>query len=164
MDLAEDILTISAALVWIYAGIWVSYHDIKENILPKRIIWPATAIVLVIYIATAIVIQDVEPLFWALVGAVGGYGAFYTVYLISTNAMGGGDVRLAALNGLIVGWWGPAQPWLALAAALVLSFPSALVLVVIKGPKSSAAFGPFMVAGAALMVGLELAGVSPFSS
>ena len=156
MELAESILIALASAVWAFSGIRLSIIDFREKLLPTKIIVPTFLVVLVLYIAAAVTAQDISMLGWALAGAAGCYCGFYALYLISSKAIGGGDVRLAGLNGLIVGWYGPAQPWLAIGAAFILSFPVALVMVAVRGPKSATAFGPYIVMGSAIFVGLGI--------
>ncbi len=58
-------------------------------------------------IAAAIFDHDTARLGWALFGATVGFGVFAVIYLLRPDAMGFGDVRLAALLGLHLGRTAP---------------------------------------------------------
>lgn len=63
----------------------------------------------------------------ALLGAALASAPYFVSALVQPSGMGGGDVKLAALIGALLG---PASPWLSLAAAgcaLVLAFVAAVV-------------------------------------
>ncbi|MBT2476341.1 prepilin peptidase, partial [Microbacterium sp. ISL-103] len=80
-------------------------------------------------------------------------GGFYALLRqISRDGMGGGDVKLAAVIGLILGW----HSWQALAvgaaSAFVLAALYAMVLMALRRADGSTriAFGPWMIVGALL--------------
>lgn len=97
-----------------------------------------------------------------LCGAVAASG-FALLALARPAAMGFGDVKLAGALGIGVGWYG----WEALGQWLLLSFilggVAALFLLLIRRARlaSSIAFGPWLIAGAALAIGLNLLGGVP---
>jgi leader peptidase (prepilin peptidase)/N-methyltransferase len=88
------------------------------------------------------------------VGGAAALAAFALIHLVSPAGLGFGDVRLAALVGMFLGWLGPAQ----LAAALVGGFALAAawglgVVVTGKGGyRSALPLAPFMSAAALLIV------------
>lgn len=82
---------------------------------------------------------------WALGGLLG-FGLFYLIYHLSRGGMGGGDVRLAGLLGLALGWR-------QLLLALFISFTSGAVIALLLLLTGRAKrgdpipFGPFLAAG-----------------
>jgi leader peptidase (prepilin peptidase)/N-methyltransferase len=82
--------------------------------------------------------------------------AFLALALISPRSLGLGDVKLAALLGLFLGWFG----WPAVAVAVIATFllggVTALLLVLSRRATRSTelAFGPWLVLGAAVAAGL----------
>lgn len=82
--------------------------------------------------------------------------AFLALALISPRSLGLGDVKLAALLGLFLGWFG----WPAVAVAVIATFLlgglTALLLVLSRRATRSTelAFGPWLVLGAAVAAGV----------
>jgi leader peptidase (prepilin peptidase) / N-methyltransferase len=105
---------------------------------------------------------DNDTLRAALVGAAVLGGGLLVLHLISPRMLGFGDVRLAAVAGLVVGWlaWTPAHPVLgpvenALDAALLGGFIGALVGVALlarRGRNEPFPFGPSLAVGAAVVI------------
>lgn len=126
--------------------------DIRTHRLPNRIVLPTLAALVVLGGADAIVTGEST----AMVRAAGGMlilGGFYAALrLLSREGMGGGDVKLAALIGLVLGW----HSWQALAvgaaSAFVLGALYAISLMALRRADGSTriAFGPWMILGALL--------------
>jgi leader peptidase (prepilin peptidase)/N-methyltransferase len=80
-------------------------------------------------------------------------GGFYALLrLISSEGMGGGDVKLAAVIGLVLGWHGWQALAVGAASAFVLGALHATVLMSLRRADRSTriAFGPWMIVGASL--------------
>jgi leader peptidase (prepilin peptidase) / N-methyltransferase len=98
----------------------------------------------------------------ALVGAAVLGGGMLVLHLISPRLLGFGDVRLATVGGLVVGWlaWTPEHPVLgpledAVDAALLGGFVGALVgiaLLVVRRRNDPFPFGPSLAVGAAVVI------------
>ncbi|MDN3444928.1 A24 family peptidase [Microbacterium sp. APC 3901] len=126
--------------------------DIGTHRLPNRIVLPTLAALVVLGGVDAIVTGEST----AMIRAAGGMlilGGFYAALrLLSREGMGGGDVKLAALIGLVLGW----HSWQALAvgaaSAFVLGALFAVSLMMLRRADGSTriAFGPWMVLGALL--------------
>ena len=83
-----------------------------------------------------------------LSGVVTGAGTFFgfmALALVYPNGIGGGDVKLAGVIGLILGW--PAILW-ALGIALVIAGITGVAISMSHNPKRTVAFGPFLAGGA----------------
>jgi len=114
-------------------------YDLKHYIIPDKIVYPAIAISL---LYSLFIIHN--PLFNYLLSAFIASGFFlFLVFITKGKGMGLGDVKLAFLMGLILGW-----PSILL--ALFLSFFSGavvgigLIMLHKKGFKSQIPFGPFL--------------------
>lgn len=85
------------------------------------------------------------PVEWLLGGGLG-FGLFYLVYCFSRGGMGGGDVRLAGMLGLALGW---RKLLLALLVAFVAGAVVSVLLLLLKRVtrKDPMPFGPFLAAG-----------------
>ncbi len=96
--------------------------------------------------ASAYNIYTRQPLLdWLLAGALG-YGLFYLIYILSRGGMGGGDVRLAGLLGLVLGLK-------QLACALLIAFVAGAIVSLLllasgrANRKTAIPFGPFLAIG-----------------
>lgn len=137
--LAREWFVISALIV-------IFVYDLKYYLIPDKIIHPAATIVII----TLPLIYDGEISWWGLLGpivaAILGGGFFLVQYIISKGEwIGGGDIKLGALMGLILGVGGLG---VALFFSYVVGAIIGLILVVgkIKTMKSQVPFGTFLAA------------------
>ena len=138
-----------ALLLVVSAGIALFFIDLDCRRLPDAIVlplWPATIAGLVL----AGVLSGDWPVARALMGAglwllvIGG------IWLATGGrGMGRGDVKLAPLLGLVLGWigWGPAS--VGLAAAWLIGGLTAVILLAAgrTSRRQAIAFGPFLLTG-----------------
>jgi leader peptidase (prepilin peptidase)/N-methyltransferase len=125
----------------------ISVVDVKERIVPNRVVLPAAAIVL----AARTLLHP--SLVWIAAGA--GAAAFLlAAAIVRPGGMGMGDVKLALLLGVAVGRSVPIALVVALVAAAV---PSIAILARhgSRGRTMTIPFGPFLALGGlvALLVG-----------
>ncbi|MFJ2541306.1 prepilin peptidase [Microbacterium sp. NPDC087589] len=126
--------------------------DIRTHRLPNRIVLPTLAALVVLVIADAIASGESATMIRAAFGMVILGGFYATLRLLSREGMGGGDVKLAAVIGLILGW----HSWQALAvgaaSAFVLGALFSISLMMLRRADGSTriAFGPWMILGALL--------------
>lgn len=137
-------------LVLIVGLIALLIYDLRWMLLPNRLIAPllvvATAMQLILLISSGLSWSRLVALIMAL--AVGG-GLFYLLFQLSSGKwIGGGDVKLGLLLGLIVGSSQKSLLFIFL-AALMGSLVSVPLLVSKRlSPTSRIPFGPFLISGA----------------
>ena len=144
---------------WIIASflIIIFVYDLKHYIIPDEVVFPAIAIAGIFNLQFLILNQP--SIFKFSILSAFGAAAFFLAFVLITKGkgMGGGDVKLAFLMGLVLGW----------PNILVALFSSSLIGVIIgismvilgkKKLKSAIPFGPFLVVGTfiALFWGLTL--------
>lgn len=130
--------------------------DVRRRRLPDAVVLPATiAAVLVLSIAAAIVGRPARAADVAL-GALGAFGACLLVRLARPEAFGGGDVKLAALVGAHLGWFGPEAVASGIALGFVAAGCAAFGVVAAGGRGASLPFGPFLLLGAWVRVLAEM--------
>jgi leader peptidase (prepilin peptidase)/N-methyltransferase len=142
-------------LVLAATGVLLTVVDLRHRLLPNRVVAPALAAGGVL-LALAAAVDEVWPdLLRAAVGAVGLFAVFLVLALIAPGSLGMGDVKLAALLGLYLGWLGWEVLVLGAAAGFVVQALVALGLLVTRrvGLRGELPFGPAMLAGAALAIG-----------
>lgn len=142
-------LVISGLAFWAGAALWLSVVDLRTRTLPTRVIWSTAAVVWTLYVAASVLEATPAGLIGAAIGAAVCGGALAVVHFAHPPSMGFGDVRLAALNGLLCGWWGWRAALLALAAGFLVALPEAIVTLVREGRRASRPLGPYLVIGAA---------------
>ncbi len=140
-------------LIFIVGFVALIVYDIRWLLLPNRIVWPLAvlAVIQVVVVAT-LYGGGLNSLLSNLYGLLIGGGIFYLLFQISQGEwIGGGDVKLGAVLGIIVG--GPWQALLLLFVASCLgtlfSLPMLLTGRVTKSSKIP--FGPFLIVAAILV-------------
>ncbi|MFW3172718.1 prepilin peptidase [Geodermatophilus sp. CPCC 206100] len=137
------------------AGTLLAVVDLRARLLPNRVVLPA----LLAGVALLALPAALEGTWGALLRAVLGAAALFTVFLVlalvSPGALGMGDVKLAAVVGLFLGWLGWAPLVGGALAGFVVQAVVALGLLAARriGLRGELPFGPAMLAGAAVAVG-----------
>lgn len=140
----------TAAHVVAAVGLTVlSVIDLDLFLLPKRIVWPLCGAVLVLLGVAAAIDGSGGDIKRAVLGGLGGFGALFVLHVISPNGMGFGDVRLAALIGLDLGWVGTEQVMLGIFAGFVFAAVIGLGLMATgkRARDDAVPFGPFLALG-----------------
>lgn len=124
--------------------------DARTHRLPNRIVLPTAAVVLALQLGDAIVRADPSRLLRAIAGMLALGLLYAAMRAASRGGIGGGDVKLAAAIGLVLGWHGWQALLLGAAAAFVLGALFALVLMALRRVDRTTriAFGPWMILGA----------------
>ncbi len=132
----------------------LSAIDLEHFILPNRILYPADAAALVLLGVASAASHDWGAFGRAVLAGVVAFSVFFAIHVASPRGMGFGDVRLAFLLGLSLGWLG----WGEVAGGLFAGFlygavvGVVLIAVKIRGRKQQIPFGPFLAAGAMTFV------------
>ena len=134
----------------------VSFVDIVDGRIPNRIIYPVIGATLLFLSLEAATGGSIHDFVQAMLVGLGASAFLFMVHLASPHGMGMGDVRLAALCGLGMGWQahGPTLAIFGLLAAFVCGSIVGVAKVVANGTgrKTSLRFGPYLSLGAALVM------------
>lgn len=124
--------------------------DIDTHRLPNAIVLPAYVVGGVLLSAAALLGGEPARLIGAAIGAAVAYVIYFTLWLFYPQGMGFGDVKLAGVLGLFLGYLGFGTAVVGLFSGFVLGGVFALVLVALRvvSRKAGIAFGPWMLAGA----------------
>ncbi|SHH15961.1 prepilin peptidase [Geodermatophilus nigrescens] len=139
-----------AWLWFVAAGVLLSVIDLREQLLPNRVLLPAVAGALVLLTVAAAAGDRWDDLLRAVLAGAAGYGVLLALVLISPSGMGMGDVKLAGLLGLLLGWLG----WAVVLVGFLLGFLFQAVLGLAlmaagrAGRRTELPFGPALAAGA----------------
>lgn len=120
----------------------IAIIDLKYRLVLNVLIYPAVVV--------ALLLHSVPPgrdTLIALLGGAVGLSPFLLVALVRPGAIGGGDIKLAALIGLIIGF---PQVLLALSLGILAGGITALFLLLTRrwGPRSHIPYAPFLCLGA----------------
>jgi leader peptidase (prepilin peptidase) / N-methyltransferase len=137
------------------AGVLLAVIDLQHRLLPNRIVVPSIAVAAVLLLIAALPGQEWPAFLRACVAGAVLFAVFLVMALISPRGMGWGDVKLAALLGIGLGWLGWGAVVVGGAAGFVVQAGVALFLLVGRriGLRGELPFGPAMLVGAALAIG-----------
>jgi leader peptidase (prepilin peptidase)/N-methyltransferase len=144
-----------AFLVVSGVAVLLALIDLRHHLLPDRVVLPAIAAGAVLLAAAGAIEGAAAPVVRAGLAAVVLFAVFLVLALIAPSGLGMGDVKLAALLGLYLGWLGWNVVVLGAAAGFVVQAALALVLLATRriGLKGELPFGPAMLLGAAVAIG-----------
>ena len=125
----------------------ISVIDLEHRIIPNKIVYPAL-VAFPVYLVAAKFAGAPVDLERMVIGFLAYGGGLFVIVLIS-RGMGMGDVKLAALIGIVLGALGLGQVAVAAGAAIVLGGVGAIVALARGvGRRGAMPFGPFLAAGA----------------
>lgn len=149
---SEQIISFVVWLICLTGFVSLTLYDIKYQILPNKIIFPLIFIAIFGITFEAILTESLQPINSATLGALVGGGLFYVLFQISNGAwIGGGDVKLGFLLGLLVGGGWMALFMLFLASLLGTLYSAPLMLTGKLQAKARIPFGPFLIAAAVIV-------------
>jgi leader peptidase (prepilin peptidase)/N-methyltransferase len=139
---------LGAALV---ALVWIDLHEFR---LPREITYTAFGLSSVAIVIAALVNDEPERIWQALLGAGIALAIMGGIYLVSRGGMGDGDVRLAPLLGLHLGYLNPGIVPIGLFLGFLIGAVVGVVMMATSkaGRKTALPFGPFLAAGTVLAV------------
>lgn len=131
-------------------GLALATIDLRHRRLPNAIVMPGLGVTALLLAVAAVAGADAGALLRALLGAAALFVLYLVLALINPAGLGMGDVKLAALLGLLLAFDG----WGTLVTGMFLGFAAGAVIAVVVlltrrgGLHSSFPFGPSMLAGA----------------
>ncbi len=127
--------------------------DWRTHLLPTKLVWPTTLGTAALVGIAWLVTGDNQDLARSGGGFVIAYGTFFVLWFVYPKGLGYGDVRLAGVLGLALGYLGWGELLLGLYAGFLLGGVGGGLLTLAKVVQRKAfPFGPFMVMGALLGV------------
>jgi leader peptidase (prepilin peptidase)/N-methyltransferase len=123
--------------------------DWRTRLLPTYVIRPSYAALGALALVGAVVTQEPNGLVGSVIGWLIGGGTYALLWFIYPRGLGFGDVRLAGVLGIGLGWlgWGPL--FVGLYAGFLLGGVIGALLAILKlVDRKGVPFGPFMLLGA----------------
>ena len=145
----DDSWVLPAFLVLTAGLVALSVIDLEHFLLPNRIVYPLAVGTLVL-LALAAVGDDAWAAFGrAVLGGVAAAATLGALHLVSPRSMGFGDVKLAFVLGLVLGWLGWGELVLGLFCGFFAGAVVGIALIALRnrGRKDHLPFGPFLAFG-----------------
>ncbi|MDS9471331.1 A24 family peptidase [Sporosarcina pasteurii] len=138
-------LELIVAIVFISLLIIITVTDLAYMLIPNKILFPFGIVLFLLRF-----ISPLTPWWSSIVGAVIGFGVLLVIAVISKGGMGGGDIKLFLVIGLVIG---PVQTLLTLfIASLIGTIVGFIFLKRTKqGRKTPIPFGPSISAAAVIV-------------
>jgi leader peptidase (prepilin peptidase) / N-methyltransferase len=161
LELADYLLLFTALVA-------LSFIDLDTLRLPDRIVAPLLVVSIPLIALTSLLQGDAPRIRYAIAG-----GAFYFVFLLVVHlviprGMGFGDVKLAAVMGMYVGWLAPSVRgavsltlYAMMIGFLVGSF-AGLIVFAFRRRSRAIPFGPFLAFGTVVVIIFSERLVSPY--
>lgn len=136
----RELLPLISGVILAFLMVVITFIDLDHQLILNRLTYPGIAVGL------ALAALGGRALPAALAGA-GAAAVIFAIVVLSRGGMGGGDVKLAGLMGVFLGW--PS-----IAVAMFLAFLGggavgiALLALRLRGRKDAVPFGPALAAGA----------------
>lgn len=151
LELADYLLLFTALVA-------LSFIDLDTLRLPDRIVAPLLVVSIPLIALTSLLQDDAPRIRYALAG-----GAFYfvfllVVHLIIPRGMGFGDVKLAAVMGMYVGWLAPSVvgaislTLYAMMIGFLVGSLAGLVVFAFRRKSRAIPFGPFLAFGTVVVI------------
>lgn len=145
-------LQFASFLPLIVLGVALALYDLKWMMLPNRLVYFFCGAAILWLLVTVYSIGGSQPLVNSLLGALSYGGLFYVIYQVSGGKwIGGGDVRLGFVLGIILGWQ-KSIIGLTIAAYLATAVVLLIILMGKYHKKMHIPFGPFLLMGMFLAV------------
>lgn len=143
------------AFLVLFAGLLaLSVIDVERLILPKAIVWPHSVMVAALLLMAAAATGEWHNLLVGVVCGAAWFVVFYAMFAISPRLLGFGDVRLAPVLGLALGWLGWRYVLLGFFAANLIGAAIGIVLIASHRMtrRQQIPYGVFLAMGCAVAV------------
>jgi leader peptidase (prepilin peptidase)/N-methyltransferase len=143
-------LTLVAFLYLAAISVALAFIDLEHHRLPDAIVLPSYLVGIILLGTAAILTADYSALIRAGIGLAAMAVAYFLLAFLWKGSMGLGDVKLAGVLGLFLGWSGWGSLLVGAFGAFILGGIFGLVLILLRKTtrKSGIPFGPWMVLGA----------------
>lgn len=130
-----------------------SVIDLELYRLLDRITFPVFGLSVVLIVGVSTLEGDASRALLAIGGAIGYFVFLFVPALINPKGMGLGDVKLALVMGLYLGWLNPILVLFAVIVACVIGLVVGLVFYLVRGRESRQfPFGPWLALGTVIAV------------
>jgi len=143
------------AYLVLIAGLFaLAMIDLDVRLLPKRIVYPLLAMVAALLVAADATTDHWRSLWIAAICSVAWFALFFLINLASAKLLGFGDVRLALVLGLGLGWLGVSEVIIGFFAANLFGAAVGIALIAARKAQRDTPipYGVFLALGAAFAI------------
>ncbi len=128
--------------------------DLRLKLLPNRVLLPATLVTAALLVAAAALDDAWPDLLRAVLAGAAAFSVLLVMALLAPAGLGMGDVKLAALLGLVLGWFGWSAVLLGFLLGFVIQAVLGLALLATRraGRSTELPFGPALLTGTLAVV------------
>jgi leader peptidase (prepilin peptidase)/N-methyltransferase len=133
------------------AQTWI---DLKTKRLPREITYTGIVLGAIALTLAAVVIDEPERIWMMALGAVIALATMWLIYAVSRGGMGDGDVRLAPLLGMYLGWLNPGIVLPGLFFGFIAGAVVGVAMMAFDraGRRTAVPFGPFLALGTVVAI------------
>ncbi|MGG0656756.1 prepilin peptidase [Rummeliibacillus pycnus] len=137
-------LELVVAILFISLLVIITVSDIVYMLIPDKVLLPFALVLIIMRI-----FSPLDPWWDAIVGAAVGFGILFVIAFVSKGGMGGGDIKLFFVIGLVLGF---KLTIVALFMSAVIGLVAGVVQLMWqkKGSKQPIPFGPWIAVGSVL--------------
>jgi leader peptidase (prepilin peptidase)/N-methyltransferase len=157
--------SLPAELLFVAGLIALAAVDLERYLLPRAILYPTVVLVGSTIFVTAAATGQWRRLAIAAICGLGAFATFFLIHFAKPAWLGFGDVRLAGLLGLALGWMGPWYLIIGFMAANLLGAAVGIGLIVANKARRSTPlpYGVFLAAGSLFALWLGASIISWYS-
>jgi leader peptidase (prepilin peptidase)/N-methyltransferase len=128
--------------------------DLERHLLPRKVLYPTALLVVTLLVIAAACTGQWHNLLVGGISAVAWFAVFFALNALSPRLLGFGDVRLAPLLGLALGWLSLGYVLLGFFAANLIGSVVGLTLIALKrmGRQEQLPYGVFLALGALVSI------------
>ena len=147
-------LVLVSLLVFVAMAVAVSVTDLTHRLVPRQLIYGALALIVPLLVVVSAQAHHWRPLADAAIAGAGAFGVFFLIWFFVPRGMGFGDVRLAGVIGVTVGYLGLLHAYLAFLVGFVFGLVFGLMLMVgsSSGRRTRIPFAPSLCIGAVVAI------------
>jgi len=140
--------------VFLAMAVTVSVTDLTHRLVPRQLLYGALVGIVALLVVASAHLHAWRPLVDATGAGLGAFAVFFVIWFFVPRGMGFGDVRLAGVIGVTVGYLGLLEAYLAFLVGFVLGLVFGLALMVGSGSgrKTRIPFAPALCIGAAIAI------------
>jgi leader peptidase (prepilin peptidase)/N-methyltransferase len=132
----------------------VSITDLTHRLVPRWLLYAALALIAPLLVVTSAVDHYWQPLTGSVIAGAVAFVLFFATWWFVPRGMGFGDVRLAGVIGITVGYLSLLHAYVAFLAGFIIGTVCGVVMMVgsSAGRKTKIPFAPSLAAGAVIAV------------
>jgi len=147
-------LVLTPFLAFLAMAVAVSFTDLSHRLVPRQLLYGGLAVIVPLFVVVSAVEHTWSDLLRAVICGAVAFALFFAIWFLVPRGMGFGDVRLAGVIGLTVGYLGIGHAYLAFLVGFVVGLLFGVVLMVgsSAGRKTRIPFAPALCIGAVVAI------------